>query len=602
MENSAEAAWDVFISYARRDREDVRPIAALLEDHGFRVFMDESGLSGFTSISEGIKEAIASSRLVLAYFSRTFPTRTPCQWELDYAYRTGLKEGNSLRRLLIVNPEPTRNHIGLSQLSDVIHWETHETSVPGRTLLADLRSHVSELTGAMGEILPPTPTATPGFVGRIEELWRLHSHVGEHAEVLGRGPSPRIAAVVGMPGVGKTELVREYAHRYGSAFPAGVRWADDDLPDHVAGTLTVLDEPRQRKWREWVEALPIEAAAIVVSRTPVRLPVPTVDVRGLRFEDAKSVLAPYGGTERADQLLHYVDGHPQTLHVLGMRASEGFPAVLREWLRPDSALARSGEVEGSIPGGYSGDIAGKIGEVLPPETTVEFDVLRVMARQHRVDPVHLDEVLRAFDHVEVSAAVVKRLSDRGLVEKGRLNQVAARVVERNDPAPDRSMDLNRQYEEFVWRAKEQQEGIRVIDLEPTEREKEIAFRLQTELSTRISTVGLERDSGILSEALQSLYTLLRLSRSSITELGLSGHSGRARDVIAQVVDILHPFLREWHPRLTDHDSVRPEGVGVVSHERAWDLEPTLRTALDEVQGSLVEVRDRLREISGASDV
>lgn len=74
----------------------------------------------------------------------------------------------------------------------------------------------------------------PEFVGRDADLDRLH-------RILTSGPpSTCRAAVVGMGGVGKTQLVVEYAHRHRADYPGGIYWVNAAAP--LVAELATLAE------------------------------------------------------------------------------------------------------------------------------------------------------------------------------------------------------------------------------------------------------------------------------------------------------------------------------------------------------------------------
>jgi TIR domain len=74
--------YDVFVSYARRDSERVVPIVGALRGEGVRVWFDETDVPDFASITRSIREGLAHSKALVAYYSTTYPRRHACQWEL----------------------------------------------------------------------------------------------------------------------------------------------------------------------------------------------------------------------------------------------------------------------------------------------------------------------------------------------------------------------------------------------------------------------------------------------------------------------------------------------------------------------------------------
>ncbi|MET9296998.1 BTAD domain-containing putative transcriptional regulator [Streptomyces sp. NPDC003077] len=110
-----------------------------------------------------------------------------------------------------------------------------------------------------GRSAPPlTPSRLPAqlpadlscFTGRREELRQATAMAGE------RGGAPRVLAIDGIPGVGKTALAVHAAHRALPDFPDGQLFADlrgfaphgdpADPHDVLAGFLHAFDVPRQR--------------------------------------------------------------------------------------------------------------------------------------------------------------------------------------------------------------------------------------------------------------------------------------------------------------------------------------------------------------------
>ncbi|MBW4457617.1 MAG: tetratricopeptide repeat protein [Nostoc indistinguendum CM1-VF10] len=115
--------------------------------------------------------------------------------------------------------------------------ETREQLKSLRSAIAELkvvqwrREFVGEVDGERSQTNPPQNIPRNGaikFVGRSKELEMLHNQ-------LERTDCDAIVTIVGMAGVGKTELAVQYARQYWQQFyPAGVCWLYAREPDFVA--------------------------------------------------------------------------------------------------------------------------------------------------------------------------------------------------------------------------------------------------------------------------------------------------------------------------------------------------------------------------------
>ncbi|MDX3571232.1 TIR domain-containing protein [Streptomyces sp. ID05-47C] len=239
------AEWDVFLSYSRTDADKARLLARALRDEGLRVFLDDMAVDDFASITASISEALACSRTLLALYSAEYPRRRACQWELTYAYLAGQREGDPRRRVLVINPENSADHVHPVELRDAKHWTW--PAVPDaalQRLSAQVAAHVAGIGSPLGvagrlagghETQPvpwlpaPVRTGSARFTDRLAEQWRIHTALVRHRAPLVARPgsgSGRTAQLRGMPGIGKSVLAQEYALRFSPAYPGGVYWFD----------------------------------------------------------------------------------------------------------------------------------------------------------------------------------------------------------------------------------------------------------------------------------------------------------------------------------------------------------------------------------------
>jgi hypothetical protein len=251
--------WDVFVSYSRDD--DAAPasmLASALRDHGLRVFWDDHDVPLFQPISDTILGALRSSRALLAFYSARYPLRQACQYELTAAFLAGQQEGAPTRRVLVVNPEPGVGHIHPLQLRDARHARAPRSQSELAALVVSIGDHLRTIDSPIGDVETlapplwlPAPARPPAasFDNRLAQLWQLHSVLHPYDGSITSGRTHPVAVVAGPAGAGKTALVTEYAHRFGSAYPGGIFWLDASDSDltaqlgHIAEAVTGTTAP-----------------------------------------------------------------------------------------------------------------------------------------------------------------------------------------------------------------------------------------------------------------------------------------------------------------------------------------------------------------------
>ncbi len=140
--------------------------------------------------------------------------------------------------------------------------------------------------------------------------------------------------------------------------------------------------------------------------------------------------------------------------------------------------------------------------------------------------------------------------------------------------------------------------------EPDEAERRAAWEMYVELVTRVTVVELGPGEGLAREALNSLYSLFDTSRAILRSYGPGvakpkGGGDYSFGFLAVVVlnEVLRPLLAEWHPRLDEWESKRPEGVSRLEHEHSWPEAADLRKGLEALQAPLSEYADLLAAVA-----
>ena len=238
--------YDLFFSYRRHDLDRARPLLDALAGAGLSVFRDETAVDEGASITREIREGIAGSKFLLAFYSTTYPVSGACQEEIISAWLAAEQAGEPPQaRVRIINPEPGFDHIP-APLRDLKAYQFPREPAKLTALASAIRAHADSLEdrllAAAEQLLPDyhgmAPVHASHFVGRVQELWELHARltanrIGLISGVYGQGA----AQLRGLGGNGKSLLAREYALRFGPAYPGGVFWLNAYGNDDSKGAL-----------------------------------------------------------------------------------------------------------------------------------------------------------------------------------------------------------------------------------------------------------------------------------------------------------------------------------------------------------------------------
>ena len=116
------APYDIFFSYARADKEAVKPLLNAFATKSISVFHDETDITDGQSITRRITDGLSDAKMLVAWYSKTYPTRRACQWELTAAIIAAQCDASDIKaiehRILALNPELTATHIQPLHIQD----------------------------------------------------------------------------------------------------------------------------------------------------------------------------------------------------------------------------------------------------------------------------------------------------------------------------------------------------------------------------------------------------------------------------------------------------------------------------------------------------
>jgi len=272
----ADLPHSVFISYARKtSRKPAEKLHRKLGGESGLAFLDTSDIEAGQHFPKILVEALLDAVVVVVFADETYFKRWYCLRELRTALapfeallrRSGASEqqkvaalshivfalppggpANMLHglpslvrqgswpsadqtatlvqliktRLSSIGPS-IRADIGNDQAADMIRATLlEESALPPPMNLTGMTRFPLSLPGSLGE----------GFVGRADDLWRIH-----FALFTMRGEPAASAALSGAleggGGFGKTRLALEYLHRFGSHYPGGLFWVDADVSEEA---------------------------------------------------------------------------------------------------------------------------------------------------------------------------------------------------------------------------------------------------------------------------------------------------------------------------------------------------------------------------------
>ncbi len=282
--------YDVYISYSDADKEWVRSwLLTRLEAAKLRVCIDFRDFDIGVPRPINIERAVDNSGHTLLVLT---PSWVKSAWTEFEAILTQTSDPAILRRRLLpllLEPCKPPRRIAMLTYADFTRSEKQDVqlervvkAVRGQLNLRELGPMLSQLPSPEAAPFHVPFPHNPDFVGRDMELATLH-------EMLQQGQSPlgiRPMVLVGLGGIGKTQLAVAYAHAQRAAYPSGVFWLNAanplllefaDLAEKLKLTKrkTTLKQAAHKAW-EYLDSRP--EALIVFDNVlePAELNVPFV--------------------------------------------------------------------------------------------------------------------------------------------------------------------------------------------------------------------------------------------------------------------------------------------------------------------------------------
>lgn len=142
---------------------------------------------------------------------------------------------------------------------------------------------------------------------------------------------------------------------------------------------------------------------------------------------------------------------------------------------------------------------------------------------------------------------------------------------------------------------------------PNEAEREAAWELCVEIATRVPFIPLRENEGLLTEALGSMATVFKETRTILRSRGFALAEHRRGELSFAVLaghllnQILRPVTGYWHPQLEEWMGKPHPDKGKLGHEQAWPDYQRLRDLLVQLREPLAEYVKLFAQASGAAE-
>jgi tetratricopeptide (TPR) repeat protein len=235
----------VFLSYSHKDQEFVTDLYKRLKRDGVECFFDKESIQWGDNWVEKLEEGLKECDFIVFILTPNFCQSMWSQNErtaVMAAQRPGMKErikplllkecGDQLplffQAINYINITSTQ--LFAKNYPDICRNLGGNPPRVGELVAVD-RTKLPPLRPLPRKHRMPYRSLGNAFAGRIADLWKIHDGLVQRGTAVIQG----VGLVVGMGGIGKTQLAVEYARRFGYRYGGGVFWVDAE-----AGRLTMI--------------------------------------------------------------------------------------------------------------------------------------------------------------------------------------------------------------------------------------------------------------------------------------------------------------------------------------------------------------------------
>ena len=250
--------YDVFISHASEDTEWCEQLAVRLRDEGIVVWFDKWQMQNAgIDLIEGMEEGLQKSRRALLILTPEY-LRADKIWttaERRYITHQNITGRNEFAIPLVLEDcklppfleplkfldfrNPAAYEVNFQQIVSMLKGAAHDDDT--RTL-----GFISNAVPQPGQ-LPRNSFLpydwNPHFVGRHDELKKIHKMLNGDTNAAAGNNLVGKAAIMGLGGIGKTQLAIEYAFRFGRYYTGGVLWLNAASSEDFQASLASLAIP-----------------------------------------------------------------------------------------------------------------------------------------------------------------------------------------------------------------------------------------------------------------------------------------------------------------------------------------------------------------------